>query len=233
MRHRTPMGTLLLVGLLASGEGACPARASAPPTDPKKHSMGSVASCSVSHNGHQATFHVIVKERHGRLTLDETATLVAPPLNQGARTLASSVAVALDGATLVQESSTGTLPNPVGPTSSTISIHYGKGFHGIREANFSSDGTTVQGTVDGRAIVPFPLPRDRGHLGKERLTFADGKPGPTLGTNAAIVHDISKIEKRAKAATASCFGSGLPRTGGVAGQPLQTGEKCQKCLDNC
>src|SRR5262249_34603267 len=35
------------------------------------------------------------------------------------------------------------------------------------------------------------------------------------------------------AATASCFDSGLPRAGGVAGQPLQAGEKCQKCLDNC
>jgi hypothetical protein len=67
-----------------------------------------------------------------------------------------------------------TQESPNGPTQ--IMASYGKGFRGVKEITLtSSDQATIQGTIDGRALAPFPV-----HASFKSVKFADGSALPAM-----------------------------------------------------
>jgi hypothetical protein len=55
-----------------------------------------------------------------------------------------------------------------------LMLRFGKGFHGVKEIMFTSaDRVTVQGTINGRPIAPFPINAD-----PRSIKFADGSAIP-------------------------------------------------------
>jgi len=60
-----------------------------------------------------------------------------------------------------------------------VMVHYGKGFNGPKNIAFvSNDRATVQGTIDGRALVTFPLKAD-----PKSIKFADGTAIPAMAVD--------------------------------------------------
>src|SRR5262249_2517442 len=71
--------------------------------------------------------------------------------------------------------------------------HSGHGFHGVHEEDLtSSDGQTFEGTVDGRALVPF-----RPDGGLRALAFADGKPAPRVKEKAFVRTGLRRPARQA------------------------------------
>ncbi|GEM_PF-2516116 len=227
--RRTLLSGALKTGVAATGtallgSGALPRVAFADngqgPSTGKNEDKAKGVSCSVSQNGpFQRVFHAIVTDRDGQLVLDETFTTDVTPLNQGARTLASSLTISLQGATVFQESLTGTFTGMVADkfalSSFTLTLRYGQGFQGVKAATFTSDGTTIQGTVDGRAIVSFPVNAPPGSF-----TFADGGPAPVLNVAGDVRGAINQITNKTKNDVSECFAAFDPGD-------------CQDCQDQC
>jgi len=64
-----------------------------------------------------------------------------------------------------------------------VSVTFGDGFQGIKEILFTSaDRVTIQGTIDGRAVAPFPIKGDA-----KSMKFADGSaiPPTTVDPNVS------------------------------------------------
>jgi hypothetical protein len=67
-----------------------------------------------------------------------------------------------------------TQESPNGATQ--VMASYGKGFSGVKQITLtSSDQATVQGTIDGRSLAPFPI-----HASFKSVKFADGSALPAM-----------------------------------------------------
>jgi hypothetical protein len=85
-------------------------------------------------------------------------------------------------------------------------ILYGRGFKGIHEVTFTTDGTTVRGVIDGRRTVAVPV-----GAAPDALVFEDGQPAPTLRAKPLLRKALAKLGRQASAGCppASLGGSGL------------------------
>src|SRR4029078_4627390 len=68
-----------------------------------------------------------------------------------------------------------------------IHTSYGPAFTGVKEVGFTSNGTTVSGSIDGRAIVPFPA-----SAVPEMLQFQDGQPAPASSVSPTILQQLGQ-----------------------------------------
>jgi hypothetical protein len=101
----------------------------------------------------------------------------------------------------------------------TIELLYGKGYKGIARAVLTSDGTTVSGTVDGRAIVPFAASTQ-----PTSLQFQDGQPAPTLSLSPKLNRQLTQLNAKAAAQAQTCSG--------VSAQ-LHESRLCLSCVAGC
>jgi hypothetical protein len=72
-------------------------------------------------------------------------------------------------------------------------IVYERGFKGIHEITFTTDGTTVRGMVDGRATAPIPLA-----AAPKAVVFADGAPAPRLRTRGLLRRMLARLGRQAR-----------------------------------
>jgi hypothetical protein len=99
------------------------------------------------------------------------------------------------------------------PGSTMVSVSYGPAFQGIKQSTSTSDGKTVQGTIDGRDTVPMDV-----KAGLSGLKFKDGAPAPSVRIDPSLKQAIAGILKQGQQAVASCSHHSDP---------------CQSCLDAC
>ncbi|MGB0065110.1 MAG: hypothetical protein WBP85_11750 [Terracidiphilus sp.] len=88
-----------------------------------------------------------------------------------------------------------------------IKYSYGQAFQGVHEAAFTSDGKTVQGTVDDRAISPHPVGADA-----STIKYADGHPAPAIKLDSAISDALTSLLKQARDAVSTCKSAGASRS---------------------
>ena len=69
---------------------------------------------------------------------------------------------------------------------------YGTAFHGITQMILTTDGTTLSGSINGRALVPTPLASPTGSL-----QFADNGPAPTM--QCGLEHARSAVPSQPRA----------------------------------
>jgi hypothetical protein len=87
----------------------------------------------------------------------------------------------------------------------TVNVSYGAAISGASHGVFQNSGSQYSGSIDGRAIVPFS---PASHAFSSGLQFADGKPAPTLTTNATYLQVVQELlEQAGGAAPASCGSS--------------------------
>jgi hypothetical protein len=87
----------------------------------------------------------------------------------------------------------------ISPPGMNVTVTYGAAFSGINQARFSSDGTTITGEIDGRAIAPLPVGSAPG-----QIAFADGGPALEVQGNAKLLKAIQGLFSKAGALAASC-----------------------------
>src|SRR5579875_3653921 len=224
-RRRLLTGTLR-AGLAAAGAslfglGQTPVRVLAQPAQTySRQDVDKGVTCSVTSSNRDTTVYLAsVSGRGGQLILDETMTTDLPQLDQGSRTFARDLSIALNGAMLYRQTVTGAASGPAGnsyaPTSYTMTVEYGDGFYGVQNASFTSDGTTIQGSVDGRAIRPFPVSATSG-----RMVYQNGQPVPPLVVRPDIGVAIEEIAVKASLEAPECFAAFDP-------------PDCGQCQQNC
>lgn len=78
-------------------------------------------------------------------------------------------------------------------------LTYGGAFSGIRRAQITNDGTTISGTIDGRAIVPMPASAN-----PNSATFQDGGPPPNVQVDPKLQAAIQGLWQEVGESAASC-----------------------------
>ena len=106
-------------------------------------------------------------------------------------------------------------------------ILYGGAYQGISRIEFISDGSTTSGTIDGRAIIPFPT-----GASLEGLQFQDGQPAPRMSGNEQLDQQVSQLYALAAAQAGSCA---VPKSNGGSGGIARrhTSVECLSCLGSC
>jgi hypothetical protein len=143
-----------------------------------------VASCTVRHDGAQviAEFSSQDGKKGRRLTFD-LVTSGGPPEHRS-----TSLTVSSRNRLVLRLES-----NLIG--SGALQAHFtaGVGFHGFREVDLTSaDGQTFEGTVDGRALVPFRI-----DSGFRALAFADGQKAPHVKEKRFVRKGLRRLASRA------------------------------------
>lgn len=87
----------------------------------------------------------------------------------------------------------------IAPPGMNATVTYGAAFSGINQARFSSDGVTITGDIDGRAIAPLPA-----NAGPGQIVFADGGPPLAVQGDAKLVQAIQGLFSKAAAQAGAC-----------------------------
>jgi hypothetical protein len=97
-------------------------------------------------------------------------------------------------------------------------VTYGGAFRGIDQARFATDGVTITGEIDGRAIVPLPVGAD-----PSQMAFADGGPPLDAQGDAKLVQAIEGLFSKAAQQATTCQPTEQTRTASAkdASQPAQ------------
>lgn len=131
---------------------------------------------------------------HSAIATDRASMAVDTTIGAGnAAQVTKTVTFRIDGTLLMEIDST--IPN-AGPTHSHIL--YGPAVHGVRQGDFTVDGKTIEGSFDGRAIVPMPVEAD-----KRTMRFADGQPPPRVDVDASVIAAFQDLLNKAGAAPQS------------------------------
>lgn len=101
--------------------------------------------------------------------------------------------------------------------STQFKYSYGQAFQGVHEAVFTSDGKTIEGTVDNRAISSHPVGADF-----STIKYADGNPAPGVKLDAAVGNALSALMKQAKDTASTCKNAGGSRSSNDADNWLQS-----------
>lgn len=111
-----------------------------------------------------------------------------------------------------------------------IHTSYGPAFIGVKEVDFTSNGTTVSGSIDGRAIVPFPA-----SAVPEMLQFQDGQPAPASSVSPTILQQLGQIYALAETTVARCVPAAASAQGADVGaeNSASTSFKCLSCKGVC
>jgi hypothetical protein len=171
--------------------------------------------CSLRHDGVQviAEFSSQDARRGHQLTFDLVVSGGPPERRSSALTIARGGRLVLQ----LESNLAGTAPLRVHLTA-------GLGFHGFREEDLtSSDGQTFEGTVDGRALVPF-----RPDAGLRTLAFADGKPAPRVKEKAFVRKGLRRLAREALASP--CLDD---PTGGASAEARGLIDSCDFCQAKC
>jgi hypothetical protein len=78
-------------------------------------------------------------------------------------------------------------------------VTYGGAFRGIDQARFTTDGATITGEIDGRALVPLPVDAD-----PSQVTFADGGPPLEVQGDSKLVQAIQGLFAKAAQQAGAC-----------------------------
>ena len=84
----------------------------------------------------------------------------------------------------------------------TVNFIYGDAFRGIRRAQFTNDGSTITGEIDGRAINAMPAGAD-----PNSATFQDGGPPPNVQVDPKLQAAIASAWEQLEQAAANCNGA--------------------------
>jgi hypothetical protein len=163
--------------------------------------------CTVSNSGTATTTSLTVT--HKDLSLTTTDTI---PRGAGALT---STTIIRQKRTLVLQITASSQGNGL----AAIEILYGKVYKGIARADLTTDGQTVSGSVDGRAIVPFSAsaqPQD--------FQFQDGLPATSATLSPKLNQQLAQLYAKAAAQAEGCTG--------VSAQRHESLE-CFSCLGGC
>jgi hypothetical protein len=136
---------------------------------------------------------VRAEQQVGRKTL--RAVHSGPRLGDAAQ-IQGRADLTLDGAPLLA------ISTQTANGTTTVTITYGGAFSGIRRAQFSNDGTTVTGEVDGRAIVPLAA-----GTSPDQAKFADGNPPPRISIDPAVAKAIQQVFGKLSSAATTCGAS--------------------------
>jgi hypothetical protein len=80
-----------------------------------------------------------------------------------------------------------------------VRVAYGKLYSGIAEGLFTVNGGMVSGTIDGRALVPFPATET-----PDTFQFQDGQPAPETTVNGKLHEAMTKFLRQASVERAKC-----------------------------
>lgn len=108
-----------------------------------------------------------------------------------------------------------------------VVLVYGSAFTGIKRAELSTNGTTVTGTVDGRAIVPFSASAE-----PAPFQFQDGQPAPNMSLSDDLTQQLAQLYARAEAQAEQCAESTAERRSGV-GVERHDSLRCLGCHATC
>jgi len=166
----------------------------------------------------------------GGLAVSRTDTTAV----QADGSLLTNVDIAINGASAIHQTLSGLDSSGV----LTEVIDYGAGFHGISHAEFITDGSTVTGTVDGRALSPIAF---ASASDPSAIHFADGGAPPQLSIDPGVIDAASAISNALAAPTAcgsSVTAFDLKPQGLPAGQPFAPAHvaffpSCDDCLGTC
>jgi len=122
-----------------------------------------------------------------------------------------------------------------------IMLHFGNGFTGPKEIVLTSaDRATVQGTIDGRTVAPFPIKAD-----PKSIKFADGTAIPAMVVDNETKQALPVLLKQMQGQCAKTIGASTPAAlvpgcgGGPSGDPpghlfdAQTSPSCLLCMAGC
>lgn len=98
-------------------------------------------------------------------------------------------------------------------SASEIKVSYGAPFRGIKQTSFTSDGKTIEGTVDHRRILPSPV-----KAGLKGLKFKDGKKPPLIIVDHVLERAIAGILTHAQQVVSKCS---------------HNSTACETCKDDC
>jgi len=90
--------------------------------------------------------------------------------------------------------------------STQVKVSYGSAFQGIKESSSTTNGTSVEGEIDSRQIVPFAA-----SARPFSITFADGKPAPNVVIDPSLREAITEIFKQAAQVASSCKSAAATR----------------------
>lgn len=189
---------------------------------------GSTATCSTSHDDTHdvvttftSTLHCDLDDRAcltKALTFQEIAAATHSP-----RSLAVTSTITL-GSDLVLK-----ITQAAHGSTSTTDVDFGSGFTGIRHESFSSDGTTLSGSIDGRLIVPIPLSDPHPEL---HVRFVDHRPPPIFLVNPGVLHVVNELLDQVKDEIPKTCGVGTPVPGQVVVAAVSN-PACDTCMQNC
>ncbi len=91
--------------------------------------------------------------------------------------------------------------------STQVKYSYGQAFQGIKEVAFTTDGKTLQGTVDNRSIMPHPAGAD-----VSTIKYADGKRAPDVKLDSALGSALTALLKQAHDTVSTCKNAGASRS---------------------
>jgi hypothetical protein len=110
------------------------------------------------------------------------------------------------------------------PTATSFDIEFDADFQGVHSATINNDGTTVTGTVDGRALAPSTVGKPAGQGG---FQFADHGSAPSVQIDSATQTAIfALLDKAAADSPAACAnvrgGSAMTGMSGALGNMKTT-----------
>jgi hypothetical protein len=115
--------------------------------------------------------------------------------------------------------------HPDGPIE--VRVTYGKVYQGIAEALLTVNGGMISGTVDGRALVPFPATET-----PDTLQFQDGQPAPETTVNQKLHEAMTKFLGQAKVDGGKCVAT-TDRKGRDARPRSHDDVGCLFCKGKC
>jgi hypothetical protein len=163
--------------------------------------------CTVSSNGTATTTSLTATVKDLSLTTTDTSQHAGGGL--------TSTTVIRQKRALVLQMNASVQPGGLG----TVEILYGKAYKGIARANLTSDGQTVSGTIDGRAIVPFAASAQ-----PTSIQFQDGQPAPTMSLSPKLYRLLTQLYTKAEAQAGACSG---------VSAELHTSRLCLTCVGGC
>lgn len=144
-----------------------------------------------------ARMNQVAKLAQGGITFQQTLNF-----DRTTKSLTHTIVVMQGGSLVVSATGTGQTGG-----ASTVKIDYGSAVSGIRSASFtSSDGKTLRGTIDGRAVIGIQGTRSAVHT-----EFLDHRPGPTITAAPALGVTVGALARQLRGRTKACIAvSGSP-----------------------
>jgi hypothetical protein len=159
--------------------------------------------CTFEFRGKETTVHHSVQSTvNGKVLTHTSETTLTRPAQRGQGTpqITSTRTVTIGSDSLLR------IEHDSRDGATQLKVTYGSAFQGIREATFTSDGKTIEGTIDGRHTLPLPVRGDA-----SLLKFADGKTPPVVKLDPSVDRALAAILKQAKDDVASCKQIGAGR----------------------